>query len=375
MNLKKSVPLLLYLLYFNTITHTGSKAIVTLASVGISTAMIYTFYHLWRTPEKFNPSIDNLNTLTIRHTDKVDPNKPQLTVNQLVKKIHQNKTPQQTNIIINNPQPKKLLVEKGLTITPNDPTIFILSRGYARTNKYGTNNNFIQKGGCAMAAYMPIADNVINYAPCITFDYPDRRRCFNFAQKTDFDCLKIIYDQTIQANPNAQIILMGDCRGTKTVLSLAATQPDNLKAMVLFSPFISTRELTQQIARNYLNWMPHSSDFLYGLLKLYFPNYDETKDDIIMNSLSNIKKDLPIFIAHRKNDLLIADSQIDNLVRYLRETGHTKVHFIAVNDTSAPHSKLTPNTKVQHAVNEFFYTYGFPYQKDLKIKVASQRAL
>ncbi len=365
--MKKTVLLFLFLLGSqNNFLCAGAKFVIAAASITISTAGLFGLYHWLKTPAPFEPTIENIHTLTIKQSIFFDQDIPKLTIDQLISTIHNDQMPKKVHIVADEEYKpiKKLLVEKGITTNKNDNLIFILSRGYARSNKLGENDNFIQKGGCAMAAYIPIQDNIINHAPCITFDYPDSRRHFSFAQKTDLACLKMIYQKTLQTNPDAHIILVGDCRGAKAILSFVAQQPKNITAIVLLSPFMSARELTEQVARNYLSWLPYSSDILYNFFKLWFPNYNEQEDNLI-EYVSNIKKDLPIFIAHRKGDKLVADQHIANLVHHLRNTGHSKVHFLAVEDDTAPHSKLTPNKKLQFRVNEFFYAYNLPHNGDI----------
>jgi len=359
----------------------GAIAGITVACVGISSAGIYGFCKWLHSEEKVEPTLDNLNALTFKHTKQFDPDIPLFDIDQLVLSINAHKTPECVQLETTPAQlspvllsvdgyprqefsTKKLLVEKGITAS-NSPTIFIFSRGYARTNTPYTNDNALQVGGGAMAAYIPIQDNVINDAPCITFDYPDRRRCFNFGQKKDARCLEFVHEQTLQKNPNADIVLIGDCRGAKAILEFASSQPKNIKALVLLSPFFSARELTQKVSDSYLGWLPGAERILHGFFKNWFPSYDPNSDYGFVERVAQIPPHMPIFIAHRTHDTLVSNEHVSAFINHLRATQHDNIHFIAVDDTSALHSRLTPVPEIQQAVNQFLCQYGLPHNKVL----------
>lgn len=352
------------------------KGVIVAVSIGISAAGLYGFYRWLRTEETFNPTIDNLNTLTFKNPyqatlsldQQQSPLIPSMSIDQLVIKINKNKTPQQAHILVPAQEmgnAKTVLVQKGITTTLQDPTVFIFSRGYARTNTPGTNDNMLQVGGCAMAAYMPIQDNIINNAPCITFDYPDRRRCFNFGQNKDVQCLKLIHEHTLKQNPNANIILVGDCRGAKTILNFATQKPKNIKALVLLSPFFSAHQLTEQVAQNYLSWLPCSSGFLHNFFKLWFPSYNPDTDKLFAANITSISQDIPLFIAHRNRDTLVSTEQVIDFIATLRQAEHKNIHLVATDDATARHSRLTPVKMVQQEVNRFFFTYNLPHNPAL----------
>ena len=335
------------------------KTFIGLGIAGATAASLYGLYRRSHKPEHFKPTVHNLNTITFipNKNNCVSNTKRTIEIEQLVKQMYEDTMPEQTQLTINK---KQLMVHKGIPVDQQEQTVFIFSRGYARTTQPGTNDNVIQKGGCARELYLKMKDNIINHNPCITFDYPDQRRCFSFAQDLDLQCLTTVYNATLTAYPDTDIVLVGDCRGAKAALSFATTQPENLKALVLISPFTSARELTEQIARNHLSWLPYSSEILHKFFKMYFPNYDETKDNLT-SIIGNIKTDLPIFIAHRKGDALVADATIQHLEHLLKETGHKHVHVLMINDKSAAHSRLAPVLQCQQGVNAFLKKYGLPH--------------
>ena len=74
--------------------------------------------------------------------------------------------------------------------------------------------------------------------PCVTFNFDDRHTRVNFGQKADVDRLQEVYDQLIQKNPQARVILNGECRGALAALLFAARNPKNIVAIILESPVI-----------------------------------------------------------------------------------------------------------------------------------------
>lgn len=358
--------------------HANKKAAIATVSLSVSAVGIYGFYKWLKNEEQFSPTIENLNTLTFKPITSEQltmrplshESIPRLSIDELVTRINKNKTPPQAIIPLPTQQHANnsctsILVEQGIADHIDDPVIFIFSRGYARTNTPGTNDNALQKGGCAMAAYLPIQDNIINNAPCITFDYPDRRRCFNFGQKKDVHCLRFIYEQTLKTHPHAQIILIGDCRGARAIVNFATERPKNVKALVLLSPFFSAQQLTQEVAYNYLSWLPGSSSILQNFFQLWFPNYTQEEDTRLAQHVAQHIYDIPIFIAHRNKDTLVSTAQVRSFVDHLTATQRNKTHLIITDDTSARHSRLTPVKEIQKAVNQFFYTYNLPHNPEL----------
>ena len=373
--------LLCILVVFSTYSpvYAHKKAIIAAASVGISIAGLYGFYRWLHSEEKFTPTVDNLNAFTFKSVAEADTLIPSMHIDRIVATINKNKSPDQVmthissqnaapekTVLIQNAVPEKtILIQKGVTTTKEDPVVFIFSRGYARTNTPGTNDNMIQNGGCAMAAYMLIQDHIVNQAPCITFDYPDRRRCFNFGQKKDTRCLQYMYDCALNNNPNAHIVLVGDCRGAKAILNFAAQRPKNIKALVLFSPFFSAKQLTDQIARNYLSWFPGASGVLHGFFKSWFPSYNTHEDQTFLTKVTHIAPDVPIFIAHRTHDTLVSTEQVNNFIDQLHTTDHHNIHLVMTDDMSARHSRLTPLKAIQQEVNRFFSQYELPHNPAL----------
>ncbi len=364
--------------FYNPSLHSSAKTgLAAVAIAGISLTGIYGFYRLISSPTTFEPTLDNLNTLVMTPGRQSSKEEKILNIDELVAKIHSGNTPSCAKVAVETQKPSNVnqkiidvnkIDKQTVAQTNQNKTIFIFSRGYARTNKLGANgpDELLQKGGCAIAGYVQIRDNIINESPCITFDYPDSREHFNFGQKIDFACLETVYNHARKAYPDAHIVLVGDCRGARCILNFAASKPNNLKAIILMSPFTSGRELTDQVAKNYLAWLPGSSTILHNFFKLYFPSYDE-KQDNLLDQIHKIPEDLPIFIGHRKGDTLVADEHVYRLIQKLTKTSHTRVHVLIINDASALHSRLTLSQEFQQGVNAFLKQYDLPHHSQLAI--------
>jgi len=340
-----------------------------MAFAGLGVISIVGLFHWFRKPEKFRPSVDNLNTVTVRQGHIATDRTPTMAVAELVKQIHRGKMPERACVPLPGSDEcaeRGFVVEKGLHTNADDNTIVIFSRGYANGNRPGKNDNFIQRGACATAAYRQSRDYILNdTAPTVLFDYPDRRRAFSFGQKSDTDCLRTVYRAVRERNPNANIVLVGNCRGAKTVLDLCADRPEQVKAVLLMSPFMSAKDMTHSIARHHLKKLPRSPDVLYGFFKFWFPNYDEQQDNVILSRLLNIDPDLPILIGHRKGDALIPDHQMEALVSHIRSGGHRQIQLFTVDDTTFSHDRLNEVPAFQWAANAFMKRQGMPHYERL----------
>lgn len=308
------------------------------------------------------PHLHTLNTLTMRQSSSAQPKYPLATIDELVRYINSsNEIPFRTHLEINQ---VLHTVYRGVHICSRDTTVFIFSRGYAKTNIPGTNDNFIQRGACATAAYIQLRDHIVNDAPIISFDYDDSKDGFSFGQTNEINALEIVYNAVLEKNPTARIILIGDCRGGKVALELAIRQPPNLQALILMAPFISARDLTNMIADHYIAYLPLSRALLHNFFKWYFPRYNE-KEDTLSTRLKQVPATLPIFIAHREQDTLVSMQTIKKLTRRLQKTGNKDVHLLTIQDTSYEHSMLTGNLQIQQGINIFLKEHGLPYNTQL----------
>lgn len=298
--------------------------------------------------------LQRMNCLTMRSV-KRPPEKQVIThIHHLVRSIYRfNKVPLQTLLEINN---NYFMVYRDIELYPKDQFVFIYSRGYAKSVEPGTNGDFIQRGACAKGAYVQIRDHIVPpHYPLISFDYDDDRDGFAFGQEQEIAQLETIYKSVLLKNPNAQIILIGDCRGGKVALELATRQPKNLNALILMAPFISGRDITNNLAKHHLGYLPMREAILHYFFKFYFKQYDESKNDLIAR-LHHIDPQLPIFIGHRINDQLVSTETIKLLAKTLDHNGNS-VQLCITHDQSEPHSKLTNITGVQQGIRSFLGQY------------------
>ncbi len=268
-----------------------------------------------------------------------------------------------TYVAIENKPKQVIRLDEGVVKHTDNgldvPYVVILSRGFAKSNWIGWNDNYLCIGGCLKAAYWPIRDNII-HVPCITFDYPETWSMLNFGQTTDVACMEYVYTRVKEVYPNSKIIIYADCRGARSAsVFVAKKQPDDIAAMVLLSPISSLNEICEQTARSYVKYIPKAHRILKWFLAR-LRNYD-TKQDNIYQELSLLPPTIPIFIGHRLNDTLISTRHMQTILDSIKKSGNTDVHFVVVDDNTEPHSKLTTNTIIQKEINLFFKKYGLPH--------------
>jgi pimeloyl-ACP methyl ester carboxylesterase len=323
--------------------------------------------------KQFIPNAQALNILTfIPASASTTPTYTikSIRLHKLVSMIQSNTMPSTCKLRINNTD-KQVFVHKGIALNPQQhDTVFISSRGYAKRDTMLAHDELelVKKGGGAIAAHVLFKNNLVDNAPCITFDYPDDRAYFNFGQEIDVACLQKVWDSTIAAHPQVRIVGVGDCRGAKALLALATRHPKNLVALVLISPFVTTKDMIQQLAKNYLTWLPKSDKLLHTFFKCYFPSYDALQDTLL-HQVHLIDPTIPIFIGQRKNDYLASDKSIHMLINRLRTAGNNNVHLCMVSDNKATHSRIAPIAKLQQEVNQFLADYQLPHNELLAQKI------
>ncbi len=307
-------------------------------------------------PREMIHELHRINALTMRAVAQPPRGIMATSIEQLVRTIYlQNSVPHHTLLLIDK---RYFMVHRGIEIGPADTHIFIFSRGYAKATTPGTNDDFIQRGAAAKAAYIQLENKIIPHQyPLISFDYDDGREGFAFGQSKEINILQTVFDAVVDKNPAAAITLMGDCRGGKVALEVATRKPKNLHSLILMAPFISSREITDNIALHHLSYLPYSRAILHQFFKVYFKNYREDADTL-RQRLSLIDPQLPIFIAHRMNDQLVSTSTIQRLVDELRQAGNKNVQVLISQDASEPHSKLTVIDEIKHGIAQFMQRYG-----------------
>lgn len=347
-------------------------AVLGITVAGICAAAIYGLTRKISKPKKFKPTKKNLRIHVFEPAELINQDKQisdALTFDQMVDTIHRGKKLKETDLIVTNNQKKKhkkVTVHRSLKALKKYDTFFIASRGYAKSNVpvLGDYLELTRDAGAVIEGHMLIKDNLVHNAPCVTFDYPDDPPYFNFGQSLDVSCLKAVWDYTTRKKDNPSIVAIGDCRGGKALLNFATTRPPQLKAMILMSPFISDKDLIDQIAKNHIKWLPWSNRILFNFFKFYFPSFDPNQDDL-MEKIHKIDPALPIFIGHRKNDFLVSDASMRRLLQELKKAGNKNLYLLVVSDDNATHSRISPILDLQYAANAFLAAYDLPHDPQL----------
>lgn len=316
------------------------------------------------TATNFSPTVKNTQTITLNPLNNNIHSNSSLSVKKIVTEIKEGHNIN-TDIPIrhkNTHEIKKLMhITSG--INPDNETIFVVSHGYPPGLKSAFFEK-ISKGNGILTAYKYIRDNIIN-GTCITFDYNDIRKISNWGQTIDTACLETVCSNILQYNPKAKLVLIGECRGAKTILQYIAQNPkisENIKAVILESPMISVKDMIYHVFSHYTHWLPGSSATAYFIFKCFYPNYNEKNDDILPY-LEHLPKNLPIFIGHTKNDPLIPFDNITILINGLKNNNVGHIYFLLLDN--AKHSMLTLTEEFQQAVNAFLHKYNLPCNETL----------
>lgn len=328
--------------------------------------------HWYANPSPFTITPDSINLLTCT---PIQNNENQEIKGHhwhtLVERIQQSTMPHKTIMQVESNPAIAIDVQKGITAHPKHDTLFLFSRGFATRGSLISGTPLVDEyedivniGGGLMAAHMAIKDNLVINAPCYSFDYSDTPRYLNLGQSKDVACLRTAYDEIVRKNPHAQIVGIGDCRGSKALLEFATEQPDKLKALVLMAPFISLQELARHIANNYLKF-PYSDKLLHNFMHYALPSVNLDQDNLA-DRLALINPKTPIFIAHRLNDSVISHRDIKLLVNRLRD--NKDVYLLEITNTESPHSRLSHIPELQQALNAFYATYDLPHDLQLAQK-------
>ena len=410
MNLKTSF---LILLALASPTHLCAHAAYYVAPlcIGISFAGAFS-WSIFRQPNREPITHESVNPVVLTPTPKSTDG----VHDTLEKAVLAHKAREALNFTLPLSKTHDLAITRALPVPSKDP-IWLVAPGYKgqRPQKYkksgavgtadsanttlpqkNSTNNTIDKTDTTQTVVLPeiplSLDSSLHEAstlicaanipsPCVTFEFDDDRRSFNFGQKGDLTRLSLIYKELSQTH---ELVLFGSCRGGTTILNLLSN-PDtpyktSIKALVLESPSLSLAKLAEQVGRNYLGWMPGSGSMIHTFFKTWFPSYDAHFPSCL-NQLANIPHDLPIIIGHVENDKVIAWSEIHDLVKGLIETGHNHVYLARIVDPSIAHARLNTNEQFRQVLNAFLAYYQLPHDAEKAragvdlLEVARQEAL
>jgi hypothetical protein len=212
-------------------------------------------------------------------------------------------------------------------------------------------------------------DRFLINTPFASFNYPDASNKFyrinynetSFGQENEIGRLNKTYVSTMSRYQDCNIILYGLSRGAANLLIFAGLyQLDNVKALVLESPYFTMGEIIESIMiMKNLAWLPVS----YGetIAEFIFKKYTRYGYSPA-NCIENISKNIPIFIVCSKEDLLVPFSSSMNVYKKLIQSGH-KHTYIFVTDQGRHAAILqgSDGEKYQWVVNAFYKKYNLPH--------------
>lgn len=164
----------------------------------------------------------------------------------------------------------------------------------------------------------------------------------------------------------APTVIVGLSCGASTALNFASQcNPDNLRALVLESPFDDPMSIVDHIlARNRLASLPCARAFGAALLSLCFPNYD--LDGITpLQQITEHPIRTPTFMVASLEDKLVPAWSTIRLYQAMIEA-NPHVYLLLLN--KGKHSKLLHQEEgsiYQAAVNAFYKEHNLPYDEKL----------
>lgn len=308
-----------------------------------------------------NPSLSSLNPVTLTAHTKTTNNFSAESVRHVVTKLQNRSFTQPVTVPLG--VTNEYTATPGIQVSPQDATVFIISRGYAFSNNTPLLENqtsfarFPRTGGGFICA-----SNWVKYlgitAPTISFDYLDGWRDFDFGLDSDKKCLTLVINEVIKQNNQVNIILIGSCKGSRSILHYMADKPAaNIKALILDAPFESAQDLCTAIHTHYFSWLPCGNTILYYALRAWFPRYQPEHD--LPATITKIPPTIPILIGHLKNDVLVTDAHIKKFIAQFENPD--RLYTCAVSHPTITHSKLSHITAFQDVSNRFLQKYDLPH--------------
>jgi len=204
--------------------------------------------------------------------------------------------------------------------------------------------------------------------PCMAFNYPDASLKVwraNLAQDGDIAALEHAYNQVLEQDPEADIILIGVSRGAATALGFLGTaNPSRIRAVVLESPFDSVDMLiTRQLDRLFANPSKGLANGLHkrlvpAILRGYRPDGPTPADAIPW-----IPTDLPILVVCSLKDGIVPVGSSIAVYHQLRETAHDNVHLLELD--RGEHARIKRSSaegkRYRNVVHAFFKSYDLPH--------------
>ncbi len=241
---------------------------------------------------------------------------------------------------------------KGIKQLKTD-RIFIYSRGFVPIPLLRPHSS-PRCGGSIYWVHKFIENNILLNTSWVTFDYLDSSHLCDMGQEFDVSCLSAVIQAVKKLNPQAQLTLVGMCRGAHAIIRyLANTNDSSVDTIILESPYATGQQLMSAIAQNHV--APYignatAQTLCNMLFKLHYPNFDKAQDNLLesIESISNKK----IFIGHGLSDKIIMLEDINNLVDRLAISNDVYFHLSDYLPGEG-HGSLTFSPSFGNAVNTF----------------------
>jgi hypothetical protein len=200
------------------------------------------------------------------------------------------------------------------------------------------------------------------HTPFVSFNYPDATNRFyrvnyyetSFGQSNEINRIYKTYQKTIEHFGDCDIILYGLSRGASNLVIFAGMhQLDNVKALVLESPYCSMTEVIAHVMnKKGVSWLPIS----YGeaLAEFLFKKYTR-HGNTPEKYAANIPLDMPILIVCSEEDTLVPCSTSFNLYKQLVKTGHRHVYIFMTEKGRHAFIIQGPDGEKYEAVANAFY--------------------
>ena len=202
---------------------------------------------------------------------------------------------------------------------------------------------------------------LFNYPDAIFKGLPPRISKVGLAQKNEIDALNNAYKQI----DDEDIILFGVSRGASVAVNFAGIyNPKRVKAVVVESPFDHIKNVFyQHWFVNGVSKIPFITKDKIFKLFLKYTKYKEHGEHPI-DTVGNIRSDLPIMIICSQADGIVPCSSTVNLYKKLLENKHEHAYLVKFN--TGKHAQLLwseHGQQLRNVVHAFYQRYGLPHNQ------------
>lgn len=286
-----------------------------------------------RTPDKSNPTLEELNIKTYVPAKKDTGSTKVLTDSEQVKKhlISQ----ESADVDIQMSKNKIFTLTSGFPeALKSAPEICIALGGSLNNWELFTGFKNYNPGG--YSGYRFIKSGIIDM-PCVTFDcVTDKRKSFNFCQEQDLNSLDLTVKAIRKLNKDAKIVLAGICKGGSLALRYIAEKTEKketaelsaIKAIVVEGPPNSVKDSI----KNQFGY-PLS----LGAAKLCLPNFDSNAKTILQaKKFSNI----PLLVGTIPKDSICTLNGVKEMTNHIASLDNNNVYLFESKEKIS-HSSMT----------------------------------